>query len=534
MTDLAKTLANQIRAKSSMLVKSKLPMIDWGKTYVPHFFFRTGCKFHYDLGDTLDQMAITRGQKVLVLAPRGNAKSTICSMTAPLKFVCEATERYILIISDTADQAKKYLKSIADELLHNETLREKYPLACQPAKDGSWNADRIETANGVCIEALGKGAGVRGRKFRQYRPTLVILDDPQNDDDIISATTRSRDIDWFDKALSSVGDTDTNFFVIGTNLHRESIVNVLASRADYKTMRYASIETWPTNLDLWKEWETLYITNRGDEASNYYTEHKAMLDAGATVLWPEKESLIQLMQLRATIGPIAFATEKQNEPRDPNKCEFDESWFDGDDVWYSNLPTDPKIIPNGLIHVGYCDPAKGSENKKRDFPAIVNLHYSPDLGRCFVSCDMTREPVNRRIDTIIRFIDLYKMIQFGVESNGFQQLMSEELTAKCPLAPILQIDNHNVHKNTRISRLALWFQRRFFIFKKGCRHTKILMQQLLDHPNADHDDGPDALEGAIRVLTMSCDLTTLVSSDNVEAPGDDGLGDNVFGSTFYM
>jgi phage terminase large subunit-like protein len=110
MSELSKTLANQIRAKSSTLVKSKLSMIDWGKLYVPHFFFRSGCQFHRDLGDTLDAMAIQRGQKVLVLAPRGNAKSTICSMTAPLKFVCEATEKYILIISDTADQAKKYLQ----------------------------------------------------------------------------------------------------------------------------------------------------------------------------------------------------------------------------------------------------------------------------------------------------------------------------------------------------------------------------------------------------------------------------------------
>jgi hypothetical protein len=530
MSELAKTLANQIRAKSSTLVKSSLSMIEWGNAYVPHFFFRTGCSFHHDLGDTLDAMAIKRGQKVLVLAPRGNAKSTICSMTAPLKFVCEATEKYILIISDTADQAKKYLRSIADELLHNETLRKKYPLACQPAKDGAWNADRIETANGVCVEAIGKGAGVRGRKFKQYRPTLVILDDPQNDDDVISPSTRSRDIDWFDKALSSVGDTDTNFFVIGTNLHRESIVNILASRADYRTMRYASIITWPTNEPLWKEWETLYITGRGEEAQTYYIEHKSMLDEGASVLWPEKENLLQLMQLRATIGQVAFATEKQNEPRDPNKCEFDEAWFEGDDVWYSDLPTDPKVIPNGLIHVGYCDPAKGGETKRHDFPAIVNLHYSPDLGRCFISCDMNREPVNRRIDTIIRFIDLYKMVAFGVEANGFQQLMAEELTAKCPLAPIHQVNNNSVHKNTRISRLALWFQRRFFVYKKGCRHTKILLQQIFDHPNSDHDDGPDALEGAIRTLTEVCDLTLTINAETYVSPADDGLGDNIFSS----
>lgn len=527
MSQLAKSLADNIRAKASTIVKSGETLIQWGTKYVPHFFFRKGCVFHDEIGETIQGMTVNRGQKVLVLAPRGNAKSTICSMVAPLKFICEGTEKYILLISDTGDQARAYLKTIAQELEGNDLLQKKYPLACTPGT--TWNKDRIETKNGVCVEAIGKGASVRGRKFNQYRPTLVILDDPQNDDDVLSATTRSRDIDWFDKALTPAGDTDTNFFVIGTNLHRESIVNTLSQRSDFRVMRYASIQEWPRNEHLWKEWESLYITNRADEAQRFYIEHKDDMEEGARVLWPEKENLLKLMQLRATIGVVAFATEKQNEPRDPNKCEFDEEWFTGDDVWYDTLPSDPKVIPSGLIHIGYCDPAKGGETKRHDYPAIINLHYSPDLGRCFVSCDMTREPVNKRIDTILRFMDLHKMLAFGVEANGFQQLMAEELQAKSPLASIIQINHNNVHKNTRISRLAIWFQRRFFIFKRGCRHTKIMMQQLLDHPNADHDDGPDGLEGAIRTLTMYVDLAVPAKEAELQDPFDDGLGDSLLG-----
>jgi len=522
---LAKELAERIRARASTLVKSKESIIDWAHKYTPHFFFREGCQFHNEIASVLDVMAIKRGQKVLVLAPRGNAKSTLCSMAAPLKFICEGTERYILLISDTADQARAYLKTITSELEKNELLIARYPMAC--AQGDTWNKDRIETRNDVCIEAIGKGMSVRGRKYKQFRPTCVILDDPQNDDDVLSPTTRDRDLDWFDKALSSVGDKETNFFLIGTNLHRASIVNVLSKRSDYKLMRYASIKTWPTNMDLWKHWEPLYITNRGDEAQKYYIDNKDMMDAGAEVLWPQKESLLELMQLRATIGPVAFSTEKQNEPRDPNKCEFDETLFEGDDVEYDTLPTDPKIVPNGFITVGYCDPAKGGDTKKHDYPAIILLHYSPDLGKCFVTCDMTRQPVNQRIDKIIEYISLFKCYSFGIESNGFQQLMAEELTAKCPLAPIRQIINQGIHKNTRISRLSIWFHRRFFVFKRGCKHTKIVLQQILDHPNSDHDDGPDALEGAIRTLTNEIDLTRLTNVNDVPNFADDGLGDNI-------
>ena len=277
--NLAKQLADVIRAKANATVKSTMTPLEWGHKYVPHFFFRKESQFHVDMSNVLHNMTYNRGQKILVVAPRGNAKSTICSMLAPLKAICEGTEHYILLLADTGDQAKKYLKTIDDELTYNQALREKYPHAC---KQGDiWNADHLETASGVCIEAIGKGASVRGRKFKQYRPTLIVLDDPQNDDDILSPSMREKDIDWLDKALIQAGDKDTNYFIIGTNLHRECIVNRLMTRADFKTMKYASIMEWPTNMELWGEWENKYI--HGGDAMEYYEENKTLLHEGAKV-----------------------------------------------------------------------------------------------------------------------------------------------------------------------------------------------------------------------------------------------------------
>lgn len=517
--NIAKALADALRAKATETSRTIISPLEWGKQFTPHFFWRKGCKFHEDISDILENMTAVRGQKVLVLAPRGNAKSTICSMVAPLKSICEGTEKYILLIADTSEQAEGYLKTISDELDYNEALREKYPLAC---KHGDvWNAGRIETANGVCVEALGKGKSVRGRKFRQFRPTLIILDDPQNDDDILSASTRKKDMDWFDKALIPCGDTETNYFVIGTNLHRECIVNIVAKRNDFTVMRYASVSTWPTNMDLWKEWELRYYAN--NDAKQYYIENKTMMDEGAQVLWPEKESLYDLMVLRANIGHRAFDCEKQNDPRDPSKCEFDEAWFD-EDVQYDKIPEDANCVV-----VGYCDPAKGGETKRHDYSANILLHYSATYKCCYVTADIKRRPVNKLIDDIAVLWKLHNVYDFGIEANGFQELISEEALAKYPFLPITAVENYGVHKNTRISRLSIWFQRKFFRFKRGCKDTALLLQQLLDHPNSDHDDGPDALEAALRKLTSVCDLDTI--DPIVE---DDGIGDNVFENNMYL
>ena len=523
MQGIGKTLAEKIRVEAALKAQRiRLGLMEWAKQHIPQYFSREMSLFHNELCVELDRLEVDRGQKVLVVAPRGNAKSTWCSLARPLKAICEKSDVYILLVSDTSDQAEKYLKDIAAELEFNETLRAKYPVACE--KGATWNASIIETKNGVCVEALGKGKNVRGRKYRGKRPTLIIVDDPQNDDDVISPNTRKKDVDWVDKALIPAGDTDTNYFIIGTNLHRESIVGTLMTRPDFKVIKYASIMEWPTNMELWEEWERLYLAGARDKCIEYYTSNKEMLDIGAKVLWPAKEDLLGLMIQRANMGHAAFASEKQNDPRDPSKCEFNDEWFK-DDAWYDAIPASAI----GYIRVGYADPAKGGETKKHDYSALVTLIYSPEHKCCFVECDMKKRPINITIDKMIELHNKHKYLAFGIETNGFQQLVADELVAKAPTFPVMPIANYGVHKNTRISRLGIWLQRGFYKFKRNCRDTKILVQQLLDHPHADHDDGSDSLEGATRVLTSTVDISVPTVQQDAFAIHDDGLGDNIFG-----
>ena len=521
--DISKILADKIKTKATELsaTDSKLGLQEWALKYIPHFFYRGMCELHNKLCDIADDLKVHRGKKVLVIAPRGNAKSTWVSLAVPLRAICEGTEKYIILCADTAGQAEAYLKSISIELESNDLLRQDYPLACQ--KGETWNTGRKETANGVCVEALGKGNNVRGRKFRQFRPTLIIVDDPQNDEDILSPNTRKKDVEWFDKALVPAGDTGTNYFVVGTMLHRECIVGELANRADFDIVKFASIISWPTHLDtLWAQWIKYYHSDK-DKCVKFYQDNKDKMNEGVHVLWPEKEDILTLMQMRENIGYQAFASEKQNDPRDPSKCEFPEEYFEG--VMYENPPAYSKIVT-----VGYLDPALGGETKKHDFPAIITLHYLPEYNYCLVEVQMKKKPVNQIVDDMVDWHKQVKYSAFGIESIGFQTLVLEELQSKAPLFPCTPIDNSGQHKNTRISRLGIWLQRKFFRFKMHDPDTKILLQQLKDHPHSDHDDGPDALEGALRVLTLLVNPTE--DNELVDAI-DDGLGNNLlFGPTY--
>jgi predicted phage terminase large subunit-like protein len=66
-----------------------------------------------------------------------------------------------------------------------------------------------------------------------------------------------------------------------------------------------------------------------------------------------------------------------------------------------------------------------------------------------------------------------------------------------------------VNKETRIERLGPYFDQRIFRFKRN-KGTERLLAQLREFPLADHDDGPDAMEQATRLIER---VATLAFAD---------------------
>jgi hypothetical protein len=165
----------------------------------------------------------------------------------------------IEMISDTNDQATRYLADIKHELEYNESLRAGYPGAT--GRGRVWKTDAIRLRNGVEIGAYGTGTKLRGRKRDGlHRPSLIVVDDPQNRDHIVSAVQRERTWDWLVRDVSNAGDGQTNIVVLGTALHRECIVCRLDTVPGWRTRSFRSIEKWPERMDLWKEWEDLQLS----------------------------------------------------------------------------------------------------------------------------------------------------------------------------------------------------------------------------------------------------------------------------------
>lgn len=472
----------------------------WARKYLGHYFTATPSRFHAWLSAELSGLHRKRGQRCNVLAPRGAAKTTWL-IAYVLFCIVSGLEPFIILTSDTSDQAEKYLDAIKTELEENDLLKADYPAAAGKGK--VWRSDAIETRNGVRVEALSTGRKVRGRRHRQHRPTLMIVDDPQNLDHIISALQRARSWTWLTNDVSNAGEPATNIVVAGTALHQDCIVCRLQTTPGWRSSKFQAIISWPNRMDLWAEWERLLQNwdddKREETALAFYLRQRQAMDAGAEVLWPDREPLYALMQLRATIGESAFSFEKQNDPTDPSSCEWAPQLFLGN-IWFDQWPA-------GLVvKTLFLDPSKGASDKQGDYSAFVR--YGRDAaGVEYVEADLKRRSVDQIVADGVEHVRQWAPDGFGVEANTFQELFAPlfrakaaELRVELPLYLITNITN----KNVRIRRLTEPITQRKIRFRRGSPGTQLLVDQLRQFPNAEHDDGPDALEAARRLAVKLC------------------------------
>ncbi len=475
----------------------RLDLLEWGRRYLPHYFREPPSKMHRWLAEQFDAMTTCRGAKLNVVGPRGGAKSTLGTLAYVLRAAVEGWEPYIWIVSDTKHQARGHLENLRIELAGNAALAEDYPRAA--GRGRSWRAQAVRLRNGVTIEAFGTGQRLRGHRIGPHRPTLIVCDDLQNDGHMRSSAARESSLRWFEGALLKAGTAHTNVVNLATALHREALALHLERTPGWNSRVFAAIERWPDNMSLWHEWERIYCDANSptarDVARVFYEGRRAAMDAGAVLLWPEVEDLYTLMCMRVEGGRTAFEREKQGMPLSPEACEWPEAYFD-EHIWFEQWPASLQT------RVVALDPSKGRDARRGDFSALVMLGVADD-GQLYVEAEMARAPTAEIVAASVEMCRRFRPDAFGVETNQYQELLAAELAGEFGRQGIVDvhpwgIDNH-VSKLVRIRRLGPFLSSRRIRFKEDSPGTRMLVDQLREFPAADHDDGPDALEMALRL-----------------------------------
>lgn len=487
----------------------------FGRAYLSHYFIKKSPKFHEELDDIWcrgvlkgkdpfsDAKTIARmdGSRQAVAAPRGHAKSTNFTFKDALHAILYAYKHYLIILSDSSEQAEGFLEDIKGEIEDNGNIVMDFG---RLKGNKCWRSSVILTENDIKIESIGSGKKLRGRRHRSWRPDLIILDDIENDENVTTPEQRKKLDNWFKKAVSNAGDTYTDIMYIGTILHYDSLLNnILTKNAGYKTKKYRAVISDADNKKLWDEWEKIF-TNLFDEehqenAKTFYLANQEEMLEGTEVLWEDKLSYYDLMVKKIVDGIASFNSEQQNDPIDPDSATFNPEWFD----YYKEELMD--FTKPNFIFIGSNDPSLG-KNKKSDTSSIFALALDTKTGYMYV----VEASVERRKPDVI-ITDVFEMngrlkrdykkpfYKFGVEVVQFQYFFKDVMakeSVKCgeyiPIEEIQSLQN----KNLRIESLQPVVKNKYLKFNE--KH-KELIKQMTEYPMGKNDDAPDGLHMAVKL-----------------------------------
>jgi phage terminase large subunit-like protein len=180
---------------------------------------------------------------------------------------------------------------------------------------------------------------------------------------------------------------------------------------------------------------------------------------------------------------------------------FPPDWFDWDGFYFDDWPS-PHVA-----RALYLDPAKGEakDRARGDYQAFAFGVLATVGGEnCFyLDADMNRnEDSPAMIRRGVSHCRAFRPDLWEIEDNGTMGFLEpvvkdafERAGLVCPWVPV----THTENKHVRVMRLAGYLQQRM-IRIRDTPGGRMLRAQLGDYPLGDHDDGPDAAAGVVRLL----------------------------------
>ena len=160
---------------------------------------------------------------VATMAFRESGKSTILNMTNALwSILGKPGKRFVVIIGKTQEQAKSHFASIKSELQHNELLKHDFGPFIE--SEDKWNKLSLELEyHGSKILCVTRDQSLRGIKYGQFRPDLIICDDLE---DTLSYQRPEQDAlySWFGSEILPLGSANTRIVVLGNLLFEHSFL----------------------------------------------------------------------------------------------------------------------------------------------------------------------------------------------------------------------------------------------------------------------------------------------------------------------
>src|SRR3990167_1923066 len=279
--------------------------------------------FHREIWD----LCCSKQRFVAIAAPRGFAKSTAVTHAYTLACVLFRERSFVILCSDTETQAVMFLQDIKKELEDNEELVNLFGLKRDSLGKTKFVKESesdiiVPFTDGSKFRIVAKGSEqkVRGLKWGNKRPDLILCDDLENDEIVLNKERRDKFKRWFMGALLPARSDNGIVRVVGTILHMDSLLEGLMPENQLARIRKRHL----LKQEPLKEFSTI----KQPWLSVKYRAHSADYKQ---LLWEEKRTADDLKAIRADyIGqglPEVYSQEYLNVPIDESFALFRKSDF---------------------------------------------------------------------------------------------------------------------------------------------------------------------------------------------------------------
>ncbi len=180
--------------KSKRIAKLEASPEEWFKYYFPKYAYAEPAPFHKKA--TIRVLNNPEWYETRSWS-RELAKDTR-TMFEMLYLVLTGKKRYLLMVSNSYDNAEKFLEPYRVQLDSNQRIINDYGVQ---ERVGKWTAGDFTTKKGVKFRAIGALQSPRGTRNEEVRPDVMVITDIDTDEDVKSTDTINNRWKWLEKAL---------------------------------------------------------------------------------------------------------------------------------------------------------------------------------------------------------------------------------------------------------------------------------------------------------------------------------------------
>ncbi len=430
------------------------------------WFFSYYLTGHHDLETAPFQhemLAITEDPKVdlaVITAFRDSGKSTICTLSGVLWSVlgCQK-KKMVIIIGKTLDKAQTHLVNIKHELENNEMLRK--DLGPFQEISGQWGLQALiipKYNTKVMVSSVGQS--VRGEKYLQSRPDLIILDDVEDLESVKTKESRDNLWNWFvGEVLPARSHGNSKVIVVGNHLHEDSLLKKLQKKIEANEIDGVYREYPIMDKDKNPLWPARYPNMAAIEAKRKSTmDERAWYREFLLIILPDEDQIVKSEWLQ----------------------EYEPGQLPDKDFRYAAMGVDLAI----------------SQRSKADSTAIIPVYIYGSQENLKVY--LLPHPINKQmtgletLQTIKNLSDTLSTkgrAKIFIENNGMQQVFVEQLQNAG--YPAVGMPSYGSDKPGRFKSISHLIQGAKVFFPKGCYGD--LRRQMLGFGVEAHDDLVDAL-----------------------------------------